>query len=52
MLFIFYERSGCIAVTGRLCVRAHVQTGVHMSDEVFAIWRAGLIIHSWKLRSG
>lgn len=43
---IFYRKGGCISVPGRLCVRAHVQTGVHMSDEVFAIWEAALIIHS------
>lgn len=30
---IFYEKHGFI-VTGRLCVHAHVQSGVNMSDEV------------------
>lgn len=49
---IFQKRSDCVAVPGWLCVRAHVQTGVHMSDEVFAIWKAGLIILSLKLCSG
>lgn len=49
---IFCKKSGCVAVPGRLCGRARVQTGVHMSDEVFAIWKAGLIIRSLKLCSG
>lgn len=34
-----------------VCVH-HVQTGVHMSDEVFAIWKTGLRIHSLKVCSG